>query len=242
MGCQKGNKCPHAAHETLPGLGKLNYSVAMQIIRRGGLKGGPRIDLKEVDGRVAQLRAQAAAEKSEKMQPKNKAKAKPKPKARAGKGDSDEKAGQPDWEVPEDFQVPLTQLEEDLEEAAQGPDPAWLEVPSHEHRPEAEPNPEQLSTEEQERLIKWRKLLEGGLFQPLKEPSEYLQSHVVARILAAEDSQQECDLLLCLEEAVERGRPALAEEATRHLEDLKHDPKAGHKAHAEFSVPTWTDE
>ena len=65
MGCSRGSKCQHA-HEPLPGLGKLDYTVAMQVIRRGGLKGGPKVDPKEVDGRVAQLRAQAAAEKARK--------------------------------------------------------------------------------------------------------------------------------------------------------------------------------
>lgn len=49
------------------------------------------------------------------MQPKQKVKVKPKGKAKAGKEESEEKAGQAEWEVPEDFRCPLTQLEEDLE-------------------------------------------------------------------------------------------------------------------------------
>ena len=89
----------------------------MQVIRRGGLKGGPKIDPKEVDGRVAQLRAQAAAEKAEKMQPTPKAKSKGKPKSKAKAGhepeggvDDEDKAGEPDWEAPEDYRVPLTRI------------------------------------------------------------------------------------------------------------------------------------
>jgi len=96
MGCHKGGKCPHA-HEPLPGLGKMDYTVAMQVIRRGGLKSGPRIDPSEVDGRVAQLRSQAQSEHDEKKQPaKPRAKAKPKADAKAGRSDGpqEDKAGQ----------------------------------------------------------------------------------------------------------------------------------------------------
>ena len=73
------------------------------------------------------------------MQPTPKAKGKGKPKSKAkaghepeGGGDDEDKAGEPDWEVPEDYRVPLTQLEADLEEAVKGPDPGWLEVPRRE--------------------------------------------------------------------------------------------------------------
>ena len=107
MGCQKGSKCPHA-HEPLPGLAKLDYAAAMQVIRRGGLKGSQRIDPKEVDGRVAQLRSQAQADRDEKKQdPKPKPKPKPKVKAKTGKDEAseeerarEERAGSTQWVVP----------------------------------------------------------------------------------------------------------------------------------------------
>lgn len=98
-----------------------------------------------------------------------------------------------------------------------------------------------LSKEEAERVARWEKLKQGGLFQPLSEPSAYLQSYVVARKMAAQDNGEDQDLPSCLEEAAERGHPALAEEATKHLEDMKYEPKARRKAGAEFSPPEWRD-
>ena len=248
MGCSRGSKCQHA-HEPLPGLGKLDYTVAMQVIRRGGLKGGPKIDPKEVDGRVAQLRAQAAAEKAEKMQPTPKAKGRGKPKSKAkaghepeGGGDDEDKAGEPDWEVPEDYRVPLTQLEADLEEAVKGPDPGWLEVPRREPLCSDPRDEEALSDEERSRIQRWKTLEASGVLQALKDPSDYLRSHVIARLMAAEDAQQDVDLPTILEEAAEQGHPTLAEEACRQLEGLEHTPKAGHKADAEFEPLVWEGE
>ena len=60
--------------------------------------------------------------------------------------------------------------------------------------------------------------------------------------MAAEDAQQEVDLPTVLEEAAEQGHPTLAEEACRQLEGLKHTPKAGHKADAEFEPLVWEGE
>ena len=89
-------------------------------------------DPKEADGRVAQLRTQAAADKADKIQPSKKAKAKPKPKAKAGKeaeGKAEEdKVGNTQWVAPEDYDIPLTHLETDLQEAVQGPDESWLQI------------------------------------------------------------------------------------------------------------------
>jgi len=246
MGCPKGAKCQHA-HEPLPGLAKLDYSVAMQVFRRGGLKGGPKIDPKEVDGRIAQLRAQAAAEKLEKMQqPKAKAQAKPKGKTKASRQSGSEpgeedKAGDTQWAVPADYQVPLTRMEDDLQEAVKGPDLSWLELPPQECEEEGSPPDSELSTQELDRMQRWQKLLANGLFAQLHDPSDYLQSHVVARILAAEDVGERLDLIACLETAAEHGHPALAEEACRHLEALKYEPKAGHRADAEFTPPSWSE-
>ena len=86
IGCQRSS-CPHA-HEPLPSLSRLDYTVAMQVLRRGGLKNGPKVNPKDVDGRVAQLRAQAKEEQASKVDPgdtaRGKAKAKAKAKEKAG--------------------------------------------------------------------------------------------------------------------------------------------------------------
>ena len=91
----------------------------MQVLRRGGLRSGPKVNPQEVDGRVAQLRAQAKEEQASKIEPgataQGKAKAQPKAKAK-------DKAG---WAVPEDYQGPVTQLEHELGNLAEGPDYSW---------------------------------------------------------------------------------------------------------------------
>ena len=92
----------------------------MQVLRRGGLRGEKKIDPKEVDGRVAQLRAQMKDDQQSKQQDggKPEGKAKAKAKAKAGKA----KAG---WQLPPDFQGPFTAMEKELSDVGLGPDLAW---------------------------------------------------------------------------------------------------------------------
>ena len=64
--------CPNA-REPLPPIAKLDPTVALQVLRSGGLKGENKIDPKEVDGRIAQLRSQMKEDQAAKTQPKGKA-------------------------------------------------------------------------------------------------------------------------------------------------------------------------
>ena len=82
IGCSRTN-CPHVHEQLLP-LNKLDYTVVMQVLRRGRLKNGPKVNLKDVDGRIAQLRAQHRTEQDGKAaQGKALAKAKAKAKTRS---------------------------------------------------------------------------------------------------------------------------------------------------------------
>ena len=99
-----------------PAFNRLDYTVAMQVLRRGGLRNGPKVNPKDVDGRIAQLRAQHQSEQDEKTaecRAKAKAKAKAKEKTKAG------------WLVPEEYSGPVTAQEEDLGQLALGPDHSW---------------------------------------------------------------------------------------------------------------------
>ena len=70
----------------------------------------PKVDPKSVDGRIAQLRAQARSEAQEKRDPSN------------GEG---ERSG---WAPPAEYdEVQYTDMEKELREAVQGPDATWLE-------------------------------------------------------------------------------------------------------------------
>ena len=61
-GCPKtAATCAHS-HEVIKGMGGLDWTVQAQLIRRGGLKSGAKVDPASVDGRIAQLRTQAKTE------------------------------------------------------------------------------------------------------------------------------------------------------------------------------------
>ena len=152
----------------------------------------------------------------------------------------EDKAGDTQWAVPADYQVPLTRMEDDLQEAVKGlifrglncrrrsvKRRAPLQIASCLHRSWTD--------------AALAEVARKRAFAQLHDPSDYLQSHVVARILAAEDVGERLDLIACLETAAEHGHPALAEEACRHLEALKYEPKAGHRADAEFTPPSWSE-
>jgi len=62
IGCRRSAaECSHS-HETIKGLKNLDWTVVAQILKRGGLRSGPKVEPTSVDGRIAQLRAQAKAE------------------------------------------------------------------------------------------------------------------------------------------------------------------------------------
>eukprot|EP00974_Lingulodinium_polyedra_P126867 11199922-Lingulodinium_polyedra.AAC.1 len=52
----------------MKGVRGLRWAVVAQLLRPGGLRSGPKVGPKSVDGRIAQLRAQARAEAKEKRE------------------------------------------------------------------------------------------------------------------------------------------------------------------------------
>ena len=181
-------------------MSKLHYTVAMQVIRRGGLKNGPKINPKDVDGRVAQLRSQHSAEVAEKAaEGKAKAKAKAKEKGKAG------------WLVPEDYAGPVTALEHDLGELALGPDFAWhaafRAAQFVDQLPLTEEDPSK-------RAACYEALRTSGVLAPISERSAYLRSHVASRLVNARlAGDLQLDVEAILRNAIDHGHPQLAEEA-----------------------------
>ena len=209
IGCHR-SACPNA-HEPLPKLSKLDYTVAMQVLRRGGLRSGPRVNPQEVDGRVAQLRTQAKEEQASKIEPgataQGKAKAHPKAKAK-------EKAG---WAVPEDYQGPVTQLEHELGNLAEGPDYSWHQ----QFRQNTEVTAVQAGTEEaQKRKDAYEKLLASKKLAPLAGFSDHLHSHVASHFVNAEMQGRVAQLSEILTQAIDYGHPQLAEEAQEVLSSI----------------------
>ncbi|CAE7435441.1 unnamed protein product [Symbiodinium sp. CCMP2592] len=59
-GCNKGNGCPHS-HKAAPKWTMLDYTVQLQLLRRGGLKGAKARTADEVDREFTRVRAEQAA-------------------------------------------------------------------------------------------------------------------------------------------------------------------------------------
>ena len=199
MGCSRGKDCNHA-HQPINTTKGLHWTVLAQLIRRGGLKNGPMIQPAQVDGRIAQLRAQAKAEQDEKV-----------------KDGAGQKQG---WLPPEEYEdIQYTQLEDELRKLTRGPDADWLKDPSS--RPGAEPHTvwsrRVEHPEAQKRLRILEELEKGGAFARLAGWSSYLQSHVRGRMLNAIIEKQEMTIDEVLLEATEKGCPELAQEAEKVL-------------------------
>ena len=231
IGCHRSN-CPNA-HEPLPKLSKLDYTVAMQVLRRGGLRSGPKVNPQEVDGRVAQLRTQAKEEQASKIEPgataQGKAKAHPKAKAK-------DKAG---WAVPEDYQGPVTQLEHELGNLAEGPDYSWHQ----QFRKDTEVTTVQASTDEaRKRKEVYEKLVASKKLAPLTGCSDHLHSHVASHFVNAEMQGKGVQLSDILTQAIDYGHPQLAEEAQEVLSSI--GVKAGlilPEPEARFDTFVWTE-
>ena len=110
LGCQRPSGTCNHSHELVSGLNGLHWTVVAQILRRGGLRNGPKVEPSTVDGRVAQLCTQAKAE-----------------------ADSKKEVGRAGQLAPAEFaEVQYTEMESELGEAVKGGDETWLKDPKAE--------------------------------------------------------------------------------------------------------------
>ena len=72
-GCPKTATSCEYSHEAISHTQTLDWTVRVQIVRRGGLRSGKKIPASEVDGRIKQLRETARQEDAEKRESKGKA-------------------------------------------------------------------------------------------------------------------------------------------------------------------------
>ena len=186
-------------------------------------------------GRVAQLRTQAKEEQASKIEPgataQGKAKAHPKAKAK-------DKAG---WAVPEDYQGPVTQLEHELGNLAEGPDYSWHQ----QFRKDTEVTSVQAGTDDNEarkRREAYEKLLASKKLAPLAGCSDHLHSHVASHFVNAEMQGRVVQLTEILTQAIDYGHPQLAEEAQEVLSSI--GVKAGlilPEPEARFDTFAWAE-
>ena len=221
MGCSRGKDCNHA-HQPITTTKGLHWTVLAQLIRRGGLKSGPMIQPGQVDGRIAQLRAQAKAEQDEKV-----------------KDGGAQKQG---WLPPEEYEgVQYTQLEDELRELTRGPDVNWLRDPMLDGGQKRHSTWEKRveHPEAQRRLRVLESMEKAGVFARLSSWSSYLQSHVRGRMLNAVIEKQEMTIDDVLLEATEKGCPELAQEAEKVLSEERSVGWADDEKQAWISAPIW---
>ena len=224
-GCQR-EACSHA-HVPIQGTRGLHWTVVAQLIRRGGLKSGPAIQPGQVDGRIAQLRSQAKQEQGDKVAEGSK---------QGGGGD---KQG---WLPPEEYELQYTALEDDLRELTRGPDYSWLEDAGpgpHETKEWNQPVTHPEAIKRQEKL---EELEDAGMFQDLKNASEYLQSHIRGRVLNDALEGKETGVEEVLLEASSQGCKELAEEAMQELQRRGRVGREDSPHSAWVGPPTWDDQ
>ena len=194
-----------------------------QLIRRGGIRSGPIIQPGQVDGRIAQLRAQAKSESDEKVEEGMR-----------------QKQG---WLPPDEYEgVQYTQLEDELRELTRGPDESWLKDVSGgggsrvwDKRVE-HPNA-------MKRLEELKNLESEGIFKGMEKWSHYLQSHVRSRVLNSKLDGTSIGVEEALLEATEKGCRELAEEAERALADGRMVGRSGDdECKAWVGQPLWNRE
>ena len=224
-GCQR-ESCAHA-HVPINGTRGLHWTVVAQLIRRGGLKGGPVIQPSQVDGRIAQLRTQAKQEQGDKVAEGSK---------QSGGG------GKQGWLPPEEYDLQYTALEDDLRELTRGPDHSWLT--------EAGPDPGQTKEwtkpithpEAVKREEKLKELEDAGCFQDINAASDYLQSHVRGRVLNDALEGKDTSVEEILLEASSQGCKELAEEATQELQRRGRVGREDTPHSAWVGPPTWNEQ
>ena len=218
MGCARKD-CAHD-HAPISSTKGLHWTVIAQLIRRGGIRSGPIIQPGQVDGRIAQLRAQAKAENDEKVE--------------------DGMRQKQGWLPPDEYDgVQYTQLEDELRELTRGPDETWLQDNSKTSGGKVwEKRVEHPSA--RRRLDELKLLEEEGIFKGMDKWSNYLQSHVRGRVLNARLDGTQMGVEETLLEATEKGCRELAEEAERALADRRVVGRAPDgKCQAWVGPPTW---
>ena len=225
-GCNKGSACPHS-HKSVPKWSGLDYSVQLQLLRRGGLKGSKAKTAADVEREFTRIRAEQAAKASAaKQEGIDTARAVAKAKAHSGAGNRDaSRAGeQVDHVVddlhdlhPTDQEGVLSELLGDagnswwVDKDAQG---ATLERPSEPFK-------------------------DTPRAATMRAIDVYLRNRLLR--LREDTGAPACpeDVTRLLEEAVDRGGPELAEAAAQLLEDKGVTRKAGEIPAVQLSHINW---
>eukprot|EP00971_Amphidinium_carterae_P345152 6485941-Amphidinium_carterae.1 len=214
----------------------LHWCVQAQVIRRGGLRQGKKVPVGDIDGRVAQLRTAAKAEEAAK-------------KADGGSRKTGELCEvHPTLLAWEDGRLPaFTDAERELHELCYAPHSQWLQDVDTTSSHEVWPNPQELVLSGEHLKSEVKEL-------PETWPTSFDQNPTGIRGPASEaDCSPEMSCYLharqtldpakplseFLREAVERGAPILAKEASKLLDRAQRAGEGGPRV--EISPTTWAD-
>lgn len=248
-GC-KGTGCPHS-HAALPKWDSLDWSVQMQLLRRGGLKGRPQISAEQATQQIEAIRARVKEKTAENVQEGKRAKAGANTKSGSGKdkGEVEGDEGRVGKSVEEDdgWQPPRelldfapTDMESQLASWTSGKGVTFYEDADQGHAVRETPAPEDLDlpAEAQERLQVMKEVdkthLADGISNAL---GVYLRNRLMhLKIQDPNKALGPSDVHVVLEDARRVGPPEIAAEADSLL-STRSWPKVGFRSDGAYLTP-----
>ncbi|CAK9112089.1 Uncharacterized protein SCF082_LOCUS51984, partial [Durusdinium trenchii] len=227
-GCNKGSACPHS-HKAIPKWTSLDYTVQLQLLRRGGLRNSKAKTSEEVEREFTRIRAEqaakAAASKQEGIA------------AAKAKASTTQKAGQAQTGTGNGTAEGASRAGERTHEDALT-ERWWQDVDAN----AATLTRSSASFEDTERAAHMREV--DAAEQNLGPyPSGLVGVYLRNRLLRQREETNQApgldDVTQLLEEAVALGGPELAEEAARLLEARGLHRKAGESPVVQLSPVTW---
>ena len=226
MGCST-HGCDRA-HEYYKNPDQLSPSMWTVLIKRGGFKKRPRIEDKQVSGKMKEIRTKSATEKREKM---------------TQQGQGQRAAG--NTPAPECYaQLDFVDLESELRKAAHGPDHAWAEtLPQNEigaRAPElADVTPDITEANYLLTLDHMKQIEQREELKFLRDCSPRLSSYTTAIVLqdmraGKYEPSESIDRALHL--AMDKGLPSLQLDAQRVLDTQTRAGRLADQSHSEHEV------
>ena len=252
-GCKQGNGCPHQHPKAgkIPKWDTFDWSIQMQLLRRGGLRSNKKLSPLEVEAAIVELRNSVTAKSAENVA-EGKAQAKPSP---AGK-DKDRKGAKPTNTAPaakvgqappqppeELLQFAPTDAEAELAAWTKGADHTWYQDRSPPAIAEIGPDIREATMAKPEARHRAQVMAQVENVGIPAFP-QLLGTYVRGCLLREKEQNPTCDLTAshvtaALEAARDQGGPELAAQAADALSTYGDYGKVGSTAPATLSPVSW---
>ena len=252
-GCKQGNGCPHQHPKAgkIPKWDTFDWSIQMQLLRRGGLRSNKKLSPLDVEAAIVELRNSVATKSAENVA-EGKTQSKPPP---AGK-DKDKKGARPTNTAPvakvgqapprppeELLQFAPTDAEAELAEWTKGADHTWYQDQSTPAIAEIGPDIREATLAKPEARHRAQAMTQVESVGIPAFP-QLLGTYVRGCLLREKEQNPTCDLTVshvtaALEAARDQGGPELAAQAADALSSYGDYGKVGSTAPAILSPVSW---